>query len=32
MKILLLEDDKNLHASLKAYFELENFEVVSCLR
>ncbi len=29
MKILLLEDDKNLHASLKAYFELENFEVVS---
>jgi len=29
MKILLLEDDKNLHTSLKAYFELENFEVVS---
>lgn len=29
MKILLLEDDKNLHASLKAYFELEDFEVVS---
>ena len=29
MKILLLEDDKNLHASLKAYFELENFEVLS---
>jgi DNA-binding response OmpR family regulator len=29
MKILLLEDDKTLHESLKAYLELENFEVLS---
>ena len=29
MKILLLEDDINLHESLKAYLELENFEVSS---
>jgi DNA-binding response OmpR family regulator len=29
MKILLLEDDKNLHLSLKAFFELEGFEVTS---
>lgn len=29
MKILLLEDDKNLHASLKAYLELEGFDVSS---
>ncbi len=29
MKILLLEDDKNLHASLKAFFELEGFDITS---
>jgi DNA-binding response OmpR family regulator len=29
MKILLLEDDKNLHSSLKAYLEFENFDVSS---
>jgi len=29
MKILLLEDDKTLHESLKAYLKLENFEVLS---
>lgn len=29
MKILLLEDDKNLHASLRAYLELEGFSVAS---
>jgi len=29
MKILLLEDDKNLHASIKAYLEMENFSVDS---
>jgi DNA-binding response OmpR family regulator len=29
VKILLLEDDKNLHTSLKIYFEMEGFEVVS---
>ncbi len=29
MKILLLEDDKNLHASLKAFFELEGFDIAS---
>ena len=29
MKILLLEDNKTLHASLKAYLEMEFFEVVS---
>jgi len=29
MKILLLEDNKTLHASLKAYLEMESFEVVS---
>ncbi|MDF1874495.1 response regulator transcription factor [Sulfurimonas sp. SAG-AH-194-I05] len=29
MKILLLEDDKNLHASLKAFLEMEDFVVAS---
>ncbi len=29
MKILLLEDDKNLHASIKAYLEMEGFSVDS---
>ena len=29
MKILLLEDDKTLHHSLKAYLEMEAFEVAS---
>jgi DNA-binding response OmpR family regulator len=29
MKILLLEDDKTLHQSLKAYLEMESFEVFS---
>jgi DNA-binding response OmpR family regulator len=29
MKILLLEDDKNLHASIKAYLEMEDFIVDS---
>ena len=29
MHILLLEDDKTLHESLKAYFELEGFKVTS---
>lgn len=29
MKILLLEDDKNLHASLKAFFEMDGFDVIS---
>jgi len=29
MKILLLEDDKTLHQSLKAYLEMESFEVLS---
>ena len=29
MKILLLEDDKNLHASLKAFFEMEDFDITS---
>ena len=29
MKILLLEDDKNLHMSLKAFFEMEGFEITS---
>jgi len=29
MKILLLEDDKTLHASLKAYLEMESFIVSS---
>ena len=29
MKILLLEDDKNLHASIKAYLEMEGFDVDS---
>ena len=29
MKILLLEEDKNLHASIKAYLEMENFNVDS---
>lgn len=29
MKILLLEDDKNLHASLKAFLEMERFIVDS---
>jgi len=29
MKILLLEDDQNLHQSLKAYLEMDGFEVVS---
>jgi len=29
MKILLLEDDKNLHASLKAFFEMEGFDITS---
>jgi len=29
MKILLLEDDKNLHESLKEYLEVEGFEVDS---
>lgn len=29
VKILLLEDDKNLHASIKAYLEMENFSVDS---
>ncbi|MDQ7044434.1 MAG: response regulator transcription factor [Sulfurimonas sp.] len=29
MKILLLEDDKNLHASIKAYLEMEDFLVES---
>ncbi len=29
MKILLLEDDKTLHESLKAYLEMESFEVSS---
>jgi len=29
MKILLLEDDNNLHQSLKAYLEMDNFEVFS---
>jgi len=29
MKILLLEDDNNLHQSLKAYLEMDNFEVLS---
>jgi len=29
MKILLLEDDNNLHQSLKAYLQMDNFEVFS---
>lgn len=29
MKILLLEDDKNLHASIKAFLEMEGFTVDS---
>jgi DNA-binding response OmpR family regulator len=29
MKILLLEDDNNLHESLKAYLQMDNFEVFS---
>ncbi|CAA6803809.1 MAG: DNA-binding response regulator CiaR [uncultured Sulfurovum sp.] len=29
MKILLLEDDKTLHESLKAYLKMEKFEVLS---
>jgi len=29
MKILLLEDDKTLHESLKAYLEMESFQVSS---
>jgi len=29
MKILLLEDDRTLHKSLKAYLEMENFIVIS---
>lgn len=29
MKILLLEDDKTLHESLKAYLEMEHFDVFS---
>ena len=29
MKILLLEDDKNLHVSLKAFFEMEGFDITS---
>ncbi len=29
MKILLLEDDKNLHASLKAFFEMDGFNIIS---
>jgi len=29
MKILLLEDDLNLHNSLKAYLEMEGFNIVS---
>jgi DNA-binding response OmpR family regulator len=29
VKILLLEEDKNLHASIKAYLEMENFIVDS---
>ena len=29
MKILLLEDDRTLHQSLKAYLEIESFEVSS---
>ncbi len=29
MKILLLEDDKNLHMSLKAFFEMEGFNITS---
>ena len=29
MKILLLEDDKNLHASLKAFLEMEDFVISS---
>jgi len=29
MKILLLEDDHNLHESLKAYLEMEDFEISS---
>ena len=28
MKILLLEDDHNLHESLKAYLEMEDFDAV----
>ena len=32
MKILLLEDDKNLHASIKAFLEMEGFEVDSAYK
>ena len=32
MTILLLEDDNNLHVSLKAYLEMEGFHVTSAFR